>query len=157
MKKCEFIEKYGIESYENYKQSQRERYYKNQQTIKEQNKTYRINNRKNYTEWFKNYRNTQKGRANYLIQSYKRKDKKYRNTDCTITSDFIVNEIFTKSCVYCGETDWRKLGCDRIDNSKPHTPYNVVCSCKNCNIKRQKEPFINFLTSSSNYYPIQKR
>ena len=157
MKKQEFIERYGIESWECYKQSQRERYQKNQESIKERVKIYNTNNKDKRTEWYKIYRQTQKGRANYLLQSYKRRDKKYLNTDCTITSDFIINEIFSKTCVYCGESDWRNLGCDRIDNSKPHTPYNVVCSCKNCNTKRQNTPFITFITKSEKYYPIQKR
>jgi len=91
------------------------------------------------------YRQTQSGRAGRLVQHYRNKDKKYNRGECTITRNWIVDKVFTSSCVYCGETDWTKLGCDRIDNNLPHTPENCVCSCYKCNIERKGKPFKDFI------------
>ena len=82
------------------------------------------------------YNATQIGRAKYLIGGYRRKDKKYNRGECTLTAQWLVDNIFNKPCRYCGESDWRKIGCDRIDNSKPHTIDNVVPCCSECNKKR---------------------
>lgn len=83
------------------------------------------------------YRKTQKGRAQQLSDSYKWKDRITNRGECTITKQWILDNIFTSTCTYCGESDWRKLGCDRIDNTLPHTPENCICSCKLCNSERQ--------------------
>lgn len=82
------------------------------------------------------YRENKLYRANQLINSYKRSDYEYSRGECTLTPEWIVENIFTSKCVYCECDDWTKLGCDRIDNFKPHTPDNVVCSCWACNTKR---------------------
>lgn len=81
------------------------------------------------------YKSTLKGRANNLLYGYRREDKKYNRGNCTLTADWIVNNIFTQPCVHCGETDWRKLGCNRLDNSLPHIPENVESCCFSCNYK----------------------
>ena len=46
---------------------------------------------------------------------------------------WIVENIYTKPCPHCGETDWHNLGCNRLDNSKPHTIDNVEPCCFHCN------------------------
>ena len=46
---------------------------------------------------------------------------------------WIVDNIYSQPCAHCGETDWRKLGCNRLDNSKPHTKDNVEPCCWDCN------------------------
>lgn len=91
------------------------------------------------------YHLTQKGRAVNLCGSYKYSDKKYNRGECTLTAEWIVENIFTSKCSYCGKDDWRELGCDRIDNSKPHTPNNVVCCCQECNTKRGNKSYEEFL------------
>ena len=73
------------------------------------------------------------GRANNLLTSYRREDKKYNRGECTLTAEWIVEHIFTQPCAHCGESDWRKIGCNRLDNSLPHTPDNVEPCCKHCN------------------------
>lgn len=99
-----------------------------------QNKLWRQSN----PEWISSYRKTKIGRANYLLGSYRQKDKFYGRGDCTLTSQWIIDHIFSgQVCHYCGESDWQKLGCDRIDNDLPHTPDNVVCCCGKCNNLRQ--------------------
>ena len=74
-------------------------------------------------------------RASNLISAYKQTDKKYNYGKSNLTSRWIVDNIFSKSCVHCGCKDWRKLGCNRIDNTKPHTIDNVEPCCYKCNRK----------------------
>lgn len=105
--------------------------------IKDQIKEYRNNNREKYILYQREYYASKRGRANNILGRYKISDKN-KGLLCTITPEFIETEIFTKSCVYCGESDWKKLGCDRIDNNKGHTPDNVVCSCGECNNDRNR-------------------
>lgn len=50
---------------------------------------------------------------------------------------------------YCGECNWTKLGCDRIDNAKGHTKDNVITACWECNdlrgrMKLSVEDFYKF-------------
>lgn len=91
-------------------------------------------------DWF----NTREGRAYNLCKNYEQFDQKANRGQSTITPQFILDNIFTSRCVWCGETDWKLLGCDRIDNDLPHTPTNVVCSCKNCNLERNRTSFSRF-------------
>ena len=98
-------------------------------------------------EYDKRYRSTKKGRAQNLVCRYRQSDKMYGRDECLITAQWIIDNIFNgQTCVYCGETDWHKLGCDRIDNTKPHTPDNVVCSCGKCNIKKGRRTYFEFLS-----------
>ena len=76
-------------------------------------------------------------RAKMLCYRYKNIDKN-RGFDTTnnITGSWLYEKFCNSSCIYCGDSDWRHLGADRIDNNKPHTPDNVVCSCGICNAER---------------------
>ena len=94
------------------------------------------------------YHKTPMGRALYLVGGYQREDKKANRGECTLTSKWVVENIFSKPCHYCGETDWLKIGCDRIDNSLPHTPENVVPCCMDCNRKRGRKSYEEFLNSN---------
>jgi hypothetical protein len=64
---------------------------------------------------------------------------------CTLTPEWIVENIFSKPCHYCGKEGWELIGCDRIDNSKPHTPDNVVPCCWECNKKRGRRDYEEFM------------
>ena len=97
------------------------------------------------TKYQPEYRLTPKGRAVYLCKEYVQADKKHNRGECTLTADWIVENIFSQPCHYCGETDWRELGCDRIDNALPHTPENVVPCCKDCNMKRMHKSYDEFM------------
>lgn len=81
------------------------------------------------------YNKTPKGRAVYLLNRYKSSDKEHNRGESDLTSQWIVENIFSKPCTHCGETDWRKIGCNRLDNSKPHTMDNVEPCCGKCNRK----------------------
>lgn len=171
MKKQECIEKYGIEEYLRRLEKTRQWRIKNPNKIVKQNEKYHkehpdfqkeyyqanleheLERNRKYKEEHKEevkdkvhfYQNeTKNGRARHLIGAYSQSDKKHNRGECTITSDWIINNIFNNTCIYCGESDWHKLGCDRIDNSKPHTEDNCVCSCKDCNIKRGSDVFYDY-------------
>lgn len=90
----------------------------------------------------KTYNHTKKGRARKLLDHYKHQDKVKERGECTLTSHWIVDNIFSgQVCHWCGESNWMELGCDRIDNDLPHTPENVVCSCDACNSKRGSKTY----------------
>lgn len=117
----------------------KEKYYEHRDEMLEKMKKYYQEHKDEHNEYNKQYRKTQKGRAISLLMGYKRLDNKYNRGECTLTVQWIVENIFTKPCAHCGETDWHKLGCNRLDNSKPHTPDNVEPCCFNCNCKQPKK------------------
>ena len=91
-----------------------------------------------------NYHNNKTIRAKTLTTSYKRYDNYYfYGQNKTITYKQLL-ELWNKGCIYCGEKDWHKLGADRIDNKKPHSIDNCVCSCGQCNIERGCRNFQDF-------------
>lgn len=155
---------YFRQRYENNKESikakRREHYYNNKEKILEQQSDYRKKHKEEKSEYdMKRYQNnrdeiltqqseyqkTPIGRANILVGSYRRNDRKHNRGECTITKEWIVDNIFSQPCHYCGETDWHKLGCDRIDNDLPHTPENVVPCCWECNNKKHTTPYEEFI------------
>lgn len=76
----------------------------------------------------------ERNKASKMISTYKCKDKKKGFEICDIDIDWMINNIFHKPCIYCGDT--KNIGCDRIDNSKGHIKSNVVPCCYSCNIVR---------------------
>lgn len=121
-------------------------YQDHKEEMSEQQKQYRNEHKEEIKEQKKGYRKSKMGRACYMVSSYKYIDKKYNRGECTLTPQWVVDNIFTSKCRYCQKDDWRKLGCDRIDNSKPHTPDNVVPCCEECNCKRGRKSFEEFLS-----------
>ena len=99
-------------------------------------KKYRSTHRELVNKRNNEYRKTKKGRAISLISHYKFEDNKYNRGECTLTNEQLI-QLWENGCYWCRETDWTKLGADRLDNSKPHTIDNCVCSCKKCNNERQ--------------------
>lgn len=95
-------------------------------------------------EYWAKYRKTKMGRAGYLAYNYDRNDEKYKRGKCTITPIWIIYNIFPMPCHYCGATGWEIMGCDRVDNTLPHTPDNVVPCCRECNLKRQGKSYEEF-------------
>lgn len=76
---------------------------------KEQIKKYREKNKEHIKDYLKKYREkhknnpiSQKSRASKLLHSYKREDEKYGRGKGDLTSQWIVENIFTKPCVHCG-------------------------------------------------------
>lgn len=75
-----------------------------------------------------------RAKASKMISSYKTKDRKMGLNVCDITIDWMISNIFSKPCFYCGDTN--RIGCDRLDNNKGHTMDNVVPCCVECNTAR---------------------
>lgn len=123
-------------------------YYKHKQERLERAKERYKSNPEVFKERLYAYNKTKYGRALYILNGYKRLDKKYNRGECTLTAQWIIDNIFSKSCHYCGENDWHKLGCDRIDNAKPHTEDNVVSCCEECNTKRGKKSYEEFINNT---------
>ena len=74
------------------------------------------------------------GRAQRQYQQYKFMDKRNGfEESIDFDAKWIVDNIYKQPCKHCGETDWHKLGCNRIDNTKPHTKDNVESCCFHCN------------------------
>lgn len=149
LKNKERIKQYYQDNKEDILEKRREYRKKNSGKIKQYYNDHKEHYRQLEKEWAQNhkeyykdknskYYQTPEGRAANLLHCYNRDDKN-RGFDVSenITRDWIVLNILNgQSCVYCGESDWTKLGADRIDNSKPHTPDNVVCCCGKCNNER---------------------
>lgn len=129
---------------------QAEYYQANKEKVLEQQAEYRKTNKEKKLEYQTEYNATPIGRAIYLLGGYRRSDKKYNRGECALTPQWIVDNIFAKPCHYCGETDWRKIGCDRIDNDKSHTEDNVVPCCGECNKKRGTMEYNEFVNKMKN-------
>ena len=93
---------------------------------------------KNY-ESHKKWLHTPNGRASVLLNAYNHQDLKYGRGKGDLTAKWIVDHIFTKPCAHCGKEGWEIIGCNRLDNSKPHTKDNVEPCCKECNDKLATE------------------
>ena len=122
---------YYLKNREKYLENARRRYLEKKEEIK---------------EYHKLYNKTPYGRALNLVSTYNQSDKKYDRGECTLTAEWIVDNIFTKPCAYCGKTGWDIIGCNRIDNSKPHTPDNVEPCCFDCNRKGSKSKHTRKIT-----------
>ena len=101
----------------------------------EYQRKWREANKKHISDYNKNYNTTIYGRASYLLQGYNRQDMMHGRGKGDLTAQWIVDNIFSKACVHCGKTGWKVIGCNRLDNTKPHTMDNVEPCCEECNKK----------------------
>lgn len=128
----------------------RKYYQSNKEKKAEYNAEYRKTNKDKIAEYQTGYYATPMGRAIYLLRDYRRNDKMHNRGEGDITAKWIVDNIFSNPCHYCGESDWHKLGCDRIYNDKPHTMDNVVPCCAECNAKRGTKEYNKFVELTQN-------
>lgn len=126
-----------------------EYYQANKEKVLEYRAEWYQTNKKRKAEYNTEYYATPIGRAVNLLNAYNQADRKANRGQGDLTVQWIVDNIFSKTCHYCGESDWRKIGCDRIDNSKPHTEDNVVPCCSECNIKRNTMEYNKFIELST--------
>lgn len=136
---------YYKQYYQDNKEKKAEYYKQWYETNKEKRADYLKQWREQNSDYSKQYRKTPMGRALYLVGNHNHEDKKKNRGECSLTALWVCNYIFPFKCIYCGEDDWTKLGCDRKDNSLPHTPSNVVPCCGDCNTKRGSKPFEEFV------------
>ena len=125
--------------YWSHKEFKNEKYKKwyndNTEKRSEYNKKWREEHKEYDKERKRKYNNTPIGRASSLVSKYKMEDKKHNRGIGDLTKEWIVENIFTKPCAHCGKTGWQVIGCNRLDNSKPHTKDNVEPCCFDCNRK----------------------
>lgn len=102
-------------------------------------KQYYQKNKEKKTECDRQRRNTIVGKGKYLRNSYIKQDRVSGRISDELPPNYVTVEdvvrLITKSCAHCGETDWHKIGLNRLDNSLPHTIDNVEPCCKECNCK----------------------
>ena len=125
---------------EEIKEKRRKRYQQNKEKELQKIREYSEKHKEEITAYQQLYREKNAERLkeykdNYY-NDYKREDRKHNRGESTLTPEWIIDNIFSSKCVYCGESDWHKLGCDRKDNSLPHTEDNVVPCCFECNRKK---------------------
>lgn len=77
-----------------------------------------------------------RGKASKMLSSYRHIDIVNNTEQCDMSIDWLIDNILTQACHYCGDT--RRIGCDRIDNDRGHTKDNVVPCCIECNTARNK-------------------
>ena len=130
----EYKHQYYLKNKERLLKKQNEYYEKN----KDIHKAYYQRNKERIIEYQNEYQveydKTPMARANSLLAAYKNSDKVRNRGKGDLTAKWIVDNIFSKPCAHCGETDWRKIGCNRLDNTKPHTMDNVEPCCYKCNV-----------------------
>lgn len=93
--------------------------------------------RQRHINMVKKWQSTPHGRANHLLNSYKQSDRKANRGEGDLSTQWIVENIFSKPCAHCGKEGWNVIGCNRIDNDKPHTMDNVEPCCFDCNRKHK--------------------
>lgn len=116
-------------------------YQENRDKKLEQNAQWRVE----HPDYFAKYYRTPMGKAVCIAANYDREDEKYNRGKCTLTPIWIIDNIFPMPCHYCGDMGWEIMGCDRVDNSLPHTPDNVVPCCAECNRKRGRKSYEEFM------------
>lgn len=128
-----------------HRENAKRNYYNHKEKILEKCKERYQLNPDVFKEKCNKYHKTKYGRALYLLNGYRRLDKQGERGECTLTAQWIVDNIFSNHCQYCDEDDWTKIGCDRIDNTKPHTPENCVPCCYHCNCKKHTMGYEEFM------------
>lgn len=128
-------------SYQKHKKKKAE-YGKQYYQDKKEDDEWMEKHRENIKSWREE--NPIKHRASNLVSAYSQCDRNAGRGKCTLTSKWIMDNIFPKPCHWCGEVGWEIMGCDRIDNALPHTPDNVNPCCEACNKKRGKKSYEEF-------------
>ena len=111
----------------------------NQEKIKQQNAERRKAKIEEYSAKMSLYYSTPRGKACHLAHAYKQSDRrKGFDISKNIDAEWIEKNIFAgQKCYYCGESDWKKLGVDRINNDMGHIPGNCLPCCQKCNTERK--------------------
>ena len=110
--------------------------FKDKEKIREYQREYRRKNKNRLNKQIrKKYReNREPNRTRGCVHAYKKYDEEHKYNICDFDVKWFRDNISSKPCIYCGYT--KKIGCDRIDNSKGHTKDNVVPCCHECNTAR---------------------
>jgi len=90
-------------------------------------------------------RHDPKMRPRFILQ-----DSKFADIKAGLENDIdaaFVSEMISQGCFYCESVadEQRKIGLDRIDNTKGHTKNNVNPCCSRCNFIRRSIPYAAWL------------
>lgn len=107
-------------------------YYACKDCCRRYSKEFNRNHREEKTAYMRRYRKTPMGRANDLLRRYIKLDREKNRGESDITPKWLVENILNKPCAHCGKIGWDVIGCNRLDNSKPHTMDNVEPCCWDC-------------------------
>lgn len=144
-KLLKYSEQYYQENRDKALANKKEYYIKNSERIKDytrrNKKEFYKNNKEIILNHQKEFRNeTIVGRAIMLRHGYIAQDRKYGLIGKELPDDYVtiqdVVRLITKKCAHynvCGTYGWRKIGLNRLDNSKPHIKNNVESCCPKCN------------------------
>ena len=92
---------------------------------------------------------------NAVVHMY-RQNARAKNVDYTLTREQAI-ELFTSRCWYCGAEPSRTMqtkhmysgfvynGIDRMDNDRGYVADNVVPCCTECNFKKGKQSYVEFV------------
>ena len=136
----EYDKQWRLENAERRREYRKQYYQDNAERNKEQMKQYYQDNAERLKEYQKQYNQTPMGRASHLLCTYNQNDKKHNRGRGDLTSEWIVERIFSQPCAHCGKEGWKVIGCNRLDNSLPHTMDNVEPCCFECNCKLSGRP-----------------
>lgn len=129
---------------ERYLERAKKYYYDNREEILDKNKQSSARG-----EYRKKYYETIDGYARMLFHAYLNADRKHCRIGDKLPEEYItveyVKKIIQQPCVYSGETDWKKMGLDRIDNSLPHLKTNCIPCSTEYNRKRGSKDYNDFL------------
>lgn len=84
-------------------------------------------------QYLKKYNESPMRRADKLSRAYDYEDAKYNRGKGDLTAQWIIDNILFKACVHCGKEGWKIIGCNRLDDTKPHSKDNVEPCCYHCN------------------------
>lgn len=119
--------------------TQKKYYEKNKEKLILYYQTHYRENKEAHQERVNNYRKNwcykPIGRACSLLSAYNQADMLYNRGKGDLTAKWIVENIFSKPCAHCGKEGWKIIGCNRLDNTKPHSKDNVEPCCRDCNLK----------------------
>ena len=110
------------------------------QSNKEKKAEYYQANKDKIAEYYASYYNPQKNPMNWakrMVADYRQMDRQHGFGDKdTISVDYFIQHIANQPCAHCGKQGIGLIGCNRLDNTKPHTIDNVEPCCQSCNFSQ---------------------
>ena len=141
--KREVYKRYNEKHREERIEFQKKYYQEHKEEVSEQHKQYYQEHKEELSgkrrQKYEDNKGTPMLRAQQLCSSYNNMDKIAGRMKGDLTAQWIYDNIIFKSCIHCGKEGWEVIGCNRIDNSKPHTMDNVEPCCFECNCKLSGE------------------
>ena len=121
------------------KATQAEYYKANKEKKATYDAEYYQSNKEKIAEYYASYYNPQKnqlGWAKRMVAHYRQmdRDRGFDDKD-TISVEWFLQNIAYQPCAHCGKQGIGLIGCNRLDNTKPHSIDTVEPCCFKCNCK----------------------